>query len=168
MSKAMPLLLGLLLGVAQPAPSQTAVEAAWELEGLERLVGGRWYLGDDSYHTFSWGVGGRSLKSESYFVTTGSETLVAEMTFFYHPGEQVVKGYGVAIDMGIDVFEYSIRFADDQIILDLQAFGPSAPDLTLQETWTFIDDDHYEWVLQGLDADGSWSRQMGGTYERRR
>jgi hypothetical protein len=149
------------------------VEPSPALEGFERLIGGRWYLGDETFHTFAWGVGGRSVKVQSYSVTAGSgtdesETLVSELTFLYHPGEEVVKGYGVAIGMGLDFFEYDVHFTGDQIVLDLEAFGPAALDSAMRETWTFTDDDRYEWELLGEESSVEWSRLMGGTFERRR
>ena len=70
--------------------------------------------------------------------------------------------------MGIDVFEYtSIEARGDTLVLDLTAYGPRAPEGTQRQTWTFIDDDHYEWVLWARDDEGTWARSMDGTFERR-
>lgn len=138
------------------------------VSALERLVGGRWYIGNDSYNVFSWGVGRQSVIGEAYFVMPEGETLVSQTTFFYHPGRRTLVAYGVAVDMGIDVFEYtSIEARGDTLVLDLTAYGPQAPEGTQRETWTFIDDDHYEWVLWSRDEEGAWTQSMGGTFERR-
>jgi hypothetical protein len=141
-------------------------EARAELEPLARLVGGRWHLGDDSYHTFALGVGGQSVTTTSYFVLPDGEKLVSQGTYFYHPGEDVVKGYVVAIDMGLDLFDYSVHPRGDTLVMDLEVFGPQAGETPLRETWVFIDDDHYVWTLFQQAEDG-WERLMGGTYERR-
>lgn len=152
-------------GAVLPVSAQ-AIESP--VSALERLVGGRWYIGDDSYHVFSWGVGHRSVIGEAYFIMPGGETLVSQTTFFYHPGRETLVAYGVAVGMGIDVFEYtSIEARGDTLVLDLTAYGPQAPEGTQRETWTFIDDDQYEWALWARDDEGAWTRTMGGTFERR-
>jgi hypothetical protein len=138
------------------------------VSALERLVGGRWYIGDDSYHVFSWGVGRQSVIGEAYFLMPGGETLVSQTTFFYHPGRETLVAFGVAVEMGIDVFEYtSIEARGDTLVLELTAYGSQAPEGTQRETWTFTDDDHYEWVLWARNEEGAWTRSMGGTFERR-
>jgi hypothetical protein len=125
-------------------------------------------MGDDSYHVFSWGVGRQSVNAEAYFVLPQGETLVSQTMFFYHPGREVLVAYGVAVEMGIDVFEYTaIEARGDTLILDLTPYGPQAPEGDQRETWTFTDDDHYEWVLWARDEGGTWTRSMGGTFERR-
>ena len=137
-----------------------------EVVPLARLVGGSWYLGEDSYHTFELGVGGQSVTSKSYFVLPDGDKLVSEGAFFYHPGEDVVKGYVVAVDMGLDLFEYSVEARADTLLMDLKTFGPQAGETPLRETWVFTDDDHYVWTLF-QQGDGGWERLMGGTYQRR-
>ncbi len=152
-------------GSALPVSAQSTESP---VSALERLVGGRWYMGDDTYHVFSWGVGRQSVISESYFVMPEGETLVSQTTFFYHPGRKTLVAYGVAVEMGIDVFEYtSIEARGDTLVLDLTAYGPQAPEGPQRETWTFIDDHHYEWVLWARGEDEAWLRQMDGVFERR-
>ena len=102
-----------------------------------------------------------------YFSTPDGAKRVSELTFLWHPGDQVVKGYGVAVDMGVDYFEYDVRVDGDVFTFDLRAFGPAAPPGPARETWTFTDDDHYEWLLLEDTPDG-WARRMSGTFERRR
>jgi hypothetical protein len=163
-------LLVCFLAIATDGPvlpvSAQAIESP--VSALGRLVGGRWHIGDDSYHVFSWGVGRQSVLGEAYLVKPEGETLVSQTTFFYHPGRETLVAFGVAVEMGIDVFEYtSIKARGDTLVLDLTAYGPQAPEGTQRETWTFIDDDHYEWVLWARDEEGAWTRSMGGTFERR-
>ena len=161
-------LLGLVTMASTPAAPFSAQVVDTPLSALERLVSGSWYIGEDSYQVFTWGVGRQSVKSEMFFITPENETLVSEATYFYHPGRETLLGFGVAVDMGIDVFGYtSIRARGDTLILDLSAFGPQATDEVLRETWTFFDDDRYEWVLWARGEDGTWARRMDGMFERR-
>ena len=154
-----------LLVMALPA-AVAAQEAHPALAPLARLVGGRWYLGTDSYHTFAWGVGRQSVTSKSYFILPDGDKLVSEGTFFYHPGEETLKAYAVAIDMGLDYFEYTIEARADTLLMGLEVFGPQAGDKPLRERWVFTDDHHYVWTLF-QEGERGWERSMGGTYERR-
>ena len=148
---------------AQEPPTPTA------LQPLERLVGGSWHLGDDSRITFTWGVGRRSVKGEHFFSGPEGEKLVGETTFLYHPGRQRLVAVGVAIDMGIDFFEYtSIEARGDTLVLDLEVFGPAATDEEQRETWTFAGADRYEWVLWARPEGGRWQKRFEGLFERRR
>jgi hypothetical protein len=161
-------LLGLATMASRPAAPLPVQVVDTPLSALERLVGGSWYIGEDSYQVFSWGVGRQSVKAEMYFISPEGEKLVSEATYFYHPGRETLLGFGVAVDMGIDVFEYtSIQARGDTLILDLSAFGPQATDGVLRETWTFLDEDRYEWVLWARVEDGTWAKQMDGIFERR-
>ena len=47
------------------------------LAPFERRIGGRWHLGADSYHTFEWGFGGRSVIAEGHFITAGGDKRVS-------------------------------------------------------------------------------------------
>ena len=138
-----------------------------ELRPFEQLVGGAWYLETgDSYHVFEWGVGRRSVHSRSYFVSEDGDQLVSEGTWFWHPGADAIKGYATAIEMGIDVFEYTTWFEQDVAVHELRTWGPMAGDAPMRETWSFTDADHYEWALLEDRGDG-FERIMGGRYERR-
>ncbi|MDA0310509.1 MAG: hypothetical protein O2992_00140 [Gemmatimonadetes bacterium] len=78
-----------------------------------------------------------------------------------------MRGQGVAIDMGVDYFEYEVAFEGEVFVLSPNAYGAMAGDNPQRETWTFTEGDHYEWVLMAEGADGAWRKRMGGTYERR-
>ena len=160
------LLLAALSLLSSPLLAQSAGDAD-PMQPLERLVGGAWYLGEDSYQTFRWGLGRLSMVAEMFVVTPAGPQAVSEMMFAYHPGERVVKGWGVARQMGIDFFEYDITVDGETLVFDLKAFGPAAEEGPLRETWTFTDADHYEWSLLSGAGDGSWERTMSGTFERR-
>jgi len=160
----------LLTGIALASVSAVAFglgesQPPDELRPLERLVGGAWHLETGgSYHVFDWGVGRRSVRSRSYIVTNEGARLVSEGTWF---GAEAIKGYATAIEMGIDVFEYTTHSEGDEVVHELRAWGPMAGDRPLRETWTFIDADHYDWALLEDRGDG-FERIMGGRYERRR
>lgn len=161
------LMFAALLVVSGPLAAQSSNDAG-PLEPLARLTGGAWYLGEDSYQTFRWGLGRLSMIAEMFVVTPAGDQPVSQMVFAFHPGEGVMKGWGVARQMGIDFFEYDISVDGETLVFDLQAFGPAAEEGPLRETWTFTDADHYEWSLLGAGEDGSWERTMSGTFERRR
>jgi hypothetical protein len=144
----------------------TGQEPPPEMAPFERLIGGRWHLGDDSYQTFSWGVGRLSVKAEMYFAGPAGPELVSEMTWYWHPGRATLVAHGVAIGMGIDFFQVTTRWEGDTMINDLEVWGPQAPPEPQREHWTFTDDDHYEWTLYS-EREGTWVRTMGGSWERR-
>ena len=165
--------LALLLAVfSAPAAGRQSIDTVAtpaEMAPFERLVGGRWYLGDDSFQTFTWGVGHRSVTARNYFVTPAGATMVGEMMFLFHPGRGALIGTGVAVGMGIDVFEYtSIELHGDTLVLDLETYGPQASADTQRETWAFTAPDRFDWTLWARGDDGAWLRRFGGTYERRR
>lgn len=64
----------------------TSVFAQNPLQSFESIIGGEWWLGEESYQTFEWGVGNLSVKGESYFVINGEHVKVSDGEWFYHPG----------------------------------------------------------------------------------
>jgi hypothetical protein len=81
------LLTLLVTALYAPALAAQAPETADpELAPLARMIGGTWHLGEDSYHSFAWGIGGRSITSVNYFVPPDGPKQVSEMMFLYHPG----------------------------------------------------------------------------------
>ena len=145
--------------VVSPLAAQTAPPPDSPLAGFERLVGGRWHLGEDSYQVFNWGLEGRSVQGEMHFVTPDGAKQVSEMTFLHHPSEDVIKGFGVAVHMGVDFFEYDVAFRGNEVRLDLRAYGPTETGELQRETWTFTDDDHYVWKLFTRDESGEWTER---------
>ena len=137
---------------------------AQPLAPFERLVGGQWQLGDSSLE-LEWGVGRRSVKSRSYFAIDGERRLVSEGTWFFHPGEQQIKGVFTAIDMPIDFFDYTTRFEGNTMVSDLVSYGPGGEKSVYVETWELTDASHYVWKLFQKTPDGL-QEVMGGTYSR--
>jgi hypothetical protein len=146
-----------------PAPAQEAAQSSDALAPFERLVGGEWHM-DDSYQVFEWGVGKRSVTGKSYFVVEGKDVLVSEGSWFWHPGEQEIKGYFTAVNMPVDFFDYTTRFEDGDMINDLVGYGEMGGDY--HERWEFTDDRHFKWTLLGK-SDSGLVEVMSGVYERR-
>lgn len=145
-----------------PSAQQTQAEPH-PLAGFERLIGGRWHLGN-SYQEFEWGVGRRSVKARSYFVVDGKPRLVSEGTWYWHPAEASIRGVFTAVDMPVDLFEYTSRFDGADLVSDLIAYS-GAVETAYVERWAFVDEAQFEWTLYAVTADGP-QREMGGTYTR--
>ena len=180
-SLAVPVLaLAVAATAVSPATAQVAGSSdstgADPLAPFERLIGGRWYLGD-AYQTFEWGVGRKSVVARMYFPGGGAgsgvggdadteDRLVSEMTFAWHPGEGTIRAWGVARDMGVDLFEYETRVEGETFVHDLRAWGPAASDAPQRETWELVGPDRYLWTLLEM-REGAWTEVMSGTFERR-
>lgn len=120
----------------------------------ERMVGT--WEGDGSRHVFEWGVDRRAIRSRSY--GADGEGLVSEGFWFWDPEDRVIRGRVVATGMGIDLFEYTTRLEEDQIVHELAAHGPMGGDFV--ERWVF-EDVGYRWSLeQGGEI------HMSGSYVR--
>jgi len=135
------------------------------LAPLARIVGGSWTLGE-SHQVFSWGVGRRSISGEMYFASDGTPRLVSQFMWYWHPDRELFEGRGVAIEMGIDLFEYDTRVMGDTLVSELRTFGPAASADPQVESWTFQGPDVYLWQLFQGGAepimDGLFQRVWGG------
>ncbi len=127
------------------------------------LIGGQWHL-EDTYQEFIWGPGKMSVNGRSYQMKDGEPTLVGEGFWFYHPGEQAIKGYFVGTGMGVDVFDYTTRFEDGNMLNDLTTYGDYGGEW--EEVWEFTGDDTFVWTLYQKTPDGP-SEMMSGTYQRK-
>jgi len=137
----------------------------YPLAKFERLVGGQWHL-EGSYQEFEWGVGRRSVIARSYFLIEGKPKLVSEGIWYWHPEQKSVKGIFTAIDMPIEVFEYTTRFEGNSIVSDLAAYGTEGAKTTYTEVWEFVDEAHFVWTLFAETPDGP-KEEMSGTYSRK-
>lgn len=133
--------LGLL--IATPAASQQPVGPI-ALEAFGSLVMGQWQA-PGSRHEFTWGVGRRVIRSQSWFGEGGEWTLVSEGWWYWDPVDETVRGQTVAIDMGVDLFEHRSRVEGRAIVSDLVSHGDFGG--VYVERWTF-DDTGYDWVLE--------------------
>lgn len=150
---------------AQGAQAAPASESANPLDPFEQLIGGKWHLGDSSYQEFEWGVGRRSVKARSYFVVDGEAQLVSEGIWYWHPGEQTIKGTFTAKDMPFWLFDYTTRFEEDSMLSELAAYTGDGKLLAYTERIEFLDANRYEWTLFAVTPEGP-EREMGGTYAR--
>lgn len=135
------------------------------LAGFERLIGGQWHL-EGSYQEFEWGAGQRSVKARSYFLIEGEPKLVSEGIWFWHPDEREVKGVFTAVDMPMELFEYTTRFKGDSIVSNLVAYTSEGQKSVYTERWQFLDDSSLKWTLYAETPEGP-QEEMGGTYTRK-
>ena len=145
--------------------SAAAEDDAKPLQPFERLVGGQWHL-QNTFLVFEWGVGRKSVRARSYRVIAGEAKLVSEGAWYWHAGDGAIKGVFTAIDMPVELFDYTARFEGDTMFFDLSAYAASGNETRFSETWKFVDDSHFEWTLSGVLPDGR-AETMSGTYERR-
>lgn len=130
-----------------------------------RLVGGEWHLGD-SWQVFEWGVARRTVRSFNYALVNDQPTLVSEWYWYWHPGDQVYKGFFVAVGMRIDVFEYETKFEGTTMVNKLRTFDADGNEEHHAETWEFIDENHYVWTLFSQTPEGP-KKTMEGTFIRK-
>jgi hypothetical protein len=146
-------------------PATASSQQANPLAPFERLIGGQWQL-EGSYQEFEWGVGRRSVKARSYFVVDGEPKLVSEGVWFWHPGEQAIKGVVTAIDMPVVLFDYTTWFEGDRMVSELRSYDAEGAESPYVETFEFTQTDQYVWRLFKPTADGL-EEEMSGTYSRR-
>jgi hypothetical protein len=161
------ILLGVLLTFSW-APTQAEQgesSIASPLARFEPLIGGQWHLGD-SYQEFEWGVGRLSVKARSYFIVDGRARLASEGIWFWQPAERTIKGVFTAIEMPVELFEYSTRFEGTDMISDLVTYSGNGDKTEYMERWVFLDDTHFEWTLYSVTTDGP-RKEMGGIYSRK-
>lgn len=155
-------MLFLVLGISGSV-AQTDAGDTNPLQPFERLIGGDWYL-ENSYQTFTWGIGKKSVHGKSFAEIEGEYRLVGEGFWFYHPGEKSIRGYFTGVGMGIDLFEYVTRWEGDVMKSDLEAYGKVEG--SFEEEWVFTGKDTFVWALYQTKADNRM-KVMGGTYERK-
>jgi hypothetical protein len=156
---------GLILA-AMPLLADEHDEASKPLEPFSRLVGGEWHSGAN-YHVMEWGLGKLSVTTKSYFVADGKPKLVSDGTWFWHPGEQSIKGLATAIDMGIDLWDYTTTFEDNVLRSHIVTYATDGTVAEYVETWEFTDDDTYVWKLF-TQTDEGLQEMMGSTYTRKK
>ena len=134
------------------------------LAGFERLVGGQWHL-EGSYQEFEWGVGRRSIIARNYFLVEGKPKLVSEGIWYWHPKEKKIKGVFTAIDMPVEVFEYTAHFEGNSLLCELAAYDADGAESAYSEKWEFVGEAQFVWTLFAHTPDGP-KVEMSGTYSR--
>lgn len=161
------LALGALVGLATASTlAEESPPSADPLAPFERLIGGRWTLGD-SYQTFEWGVGRKMVVARGYFLVEGEPKLVSEGFWYWHPGKTAVEGYHVGTDMPVELFVYDTKFRGDKMISELVTFARDGSETRHREIWEFTDEDHYVWTLYAETPDGL-QESMSGVFTRQR
>ncbi len=153
-----------IVGIAQSAGSEPSVAttAATEnpMTGFERLVGGEWDISILS-HRFQWGIGHHTVLAKSY---DKAGNLAAEARWFWHPGEQTIKGYSIDASGG-SFAEMTTRFEGDTLINTLETITPEGT-AAYTGRWVFTDSDHYDWTLFAIGPDGEEKEMMTATATR--
>lgn len=150
--------------VAWAEETPAGEEPANPLEQFERLIGSRWQL-DNSYQVFEWGVGKLSVVSRAYVQTEAGDRLVSQGAWFYHPGEDTIRGYFTAEDMGVRLFEYDTSFEGDEMVSKLVTWDNEGNRAVWEERWRFTDDNHYIWELFEI-TNGHRKNTMRGVFVR--
>ncbi len=147
------------------ARGQDSVRPLEPLAPFDTFVGGRWQLGESS-HELEWGVGGRSVRLRGYAVLGGEAKLVSEGMWFWHPGEERIKGLFTAIDMAPQFFECTTRFEGKTMVNDLLVYTAGGGPQRYVERWEPIDEDRYRWTLLEITDNGP-KETFDGVYIRR-
>jgi hypothetical protein len=154
---------GLMAG-AWSAASAFAGDAMSPLDPFDRLVGGRWRLGE-TIQEFEWDMDRHQLLARAYSISAEGERLVSAGAWYYHPGEDSVVGYFVARDMGIGLFEYTTRFEGDVMISQIVAWAGEGGKRAYEERWRFTGPDSYVWELYESGEQGQ-KKAMEGVFQR--
>ncbi len=134
------------------------------LAPFEWIIGGAWHF-ENAYQVFEWGVGKRSVKSKNYYIIEGDTTLVSEGSWFWHPGENQVRGYFTAIKMPVAFFDYSTRFEKNKIVSILKSYSPAGEESTYTEILESTSENTCEWSLLQETDEGS-KKIMGSEFVR--
>ena len=134
------------------------------LAPLDRLVGGRWRLGE-SVQEYTWDMDRQQLNGRAWSTSAEGERLVSVGAWYYHPGKGSIVGSFVARDMGVALFEYTTRFEGDVMINEVVAWTPEGQASTYEEHWRFTGPDSYVWELYEA-ADAGPKKIMEGVFQR--
>lgn len=157
--------MAITLIVALGSPATLAAEDMTSpLQPFERLIGGRWQLGE-TVQEFRWDLDGLQVTARQFAKSPQGERLVSVGAWYHHPGEDAVVGYFVARDMGIDLFEYATRFEGDVMISRVVAWTGAGESSTYEERWIFTGEDSYTWELYETGEQGN-RKVMEGVFER--
>ena len=138
------------------------------LQNFEAIIGGEWWLGDDSFQTFEWGVGELSVRATGYLVLEGKAVKNSEGEWFYHPGDKKIRGFFTAQNMPITFFDYETTFDEDgNMINTIVGYGFNSVRLTYHETWEFISENTFNWTLSSIEEDGSFKLIIKDTHNRK-
>jgi hypothetical protein len=145
-------------------PSLCIAELAGPLSPFSKLIGGKWES-EGTYQTFHWGVGQASVIARSFFIVEGKAMPVSEGSWYWHPGEQRIRGHFTAINMPVSLFDYTTTFVEDTMRNDIRAYDKAGNETRYEEVWAFTSDHEYVWSLYRV-ADTGKELEMSATYRR--
>ena len=119
---------------------------------------GAWKIGPLT-HVFEWGIGRHTLMARSY---DDAGTLASEARWFWHPGEETIKGYSVDVT-GQNLAEMTTTVDGDTMTNVLVLSSPETSGDTFVGKWVFVGDDRYDWTLYKRDAEGGEEKQFAAT-----
>lgn len=129
------------------------VDSSNPLAPFDPLIGGEWHQ-EGNYQVLAWGVGRKTVTSRHYFLVDGEPQLVSEGFWFWHPNEQTIKGTFVAIEMPVELFEYTTKFEGNKMVSELKAFTSEGVDEHYIEEWRFNGADQYTFSLYADTPEG--------------
>ena len=136
------------------------------LQPLEKLVGGKWHT-EGSYQTFEWGVGKLSIIGKGFTSSREGGKLVSEGAWYYHPGDERVKGFFTAVEMPVEFFDYtSTTFEENKIMSDIIAYSKNGAGSKFYEEFEFTGDAEYVWRLFVVQGENK-SKMMESIYKRK-
>lgn len=139
------------------------------LQPFEFLIGGAWVT-PTTYQVFDWGLNRKSVTSQLYFIQEDSLKYVGDLVWFWHPESQAIRGYGTAIEMGVDMFDYNTSFENPKRMLNIfTAFGQKSTPITQMEALDFEIEDQYTWTYYNIvDGEASAAYSLKFNREERR
>lgn len=83
-----------------------------------------------------------------YFISNSDTTLSGEITWFWHPKEKVIKGYGHLLSNQISYFDYSTKFKDSLTMVNtIEGYNSEDVRIPIYETIQFIGSNTYRWTM---------------------
>ena len=136
-----------------------------QLYKLAHLIGGKWWLGKDSYQEYEWGLGRTQIKMKRVLVDGNSEKVVTEGFFYYSPDSFSIKGIcTLQIDTeNPQLLEYFGTVTDDKHEFVYRSISPDSSVKIYSEVWVKTGKNSYRWTLEPLDDE---SAVVTGTYTR--
>jgi len=117
------------------------------LEPFDFLIGGEWSTAT-TVQTFEWGVGQKSVHSKLYFIADKDTSLAGEISWFWHPGLQSIKGYGHLLSNQISFFDYSTEFTNRSTMNNsIVGYNINSMSVPIIESIEFLVDDQYRWTM---------------------
>jgi hypothetical protein len=142
-------------------PTLSYSQSTNPLQPFEQFIG-EWEL-DNSLQVFEWGPGKTSVMAKSYQIgSDGSQTLVSEGMWFWHPGVQRIKGYITAINMSVSFFDYTTKFKNAKMMSELSAYNKKGNKSVYTEVMEMQSDSTYKWTLFQQD-----NTVMEGVFKRK-